>query len=141
MTKQNLLDLAGRIEAGENIAHEIVAALNNAIVKPYPPSTDFGPSARWQFWSKDGQHFLGNERKLPVFDLGSLDAAKALHDAELPGWRCELRESYDGTWWDCHLTKRNEDFDECGYVSTESGVASAAAAWVSAILRAKAEEE
>lgn len=58
---------------------EIVAQQNNALVKPYPPATDFGPSSKWQFWSLDGQHFLGNESRFPVPPVTtSLDAAMGL---------------------------------------------------------------
>jgi hypothetical protein len=83
--KDKLLDLAERCEAAtgpdDRIDAEIVAALNDALLKPYPPQTDFGPGQRWQFWSLDGKHFLGNEAKHPFKVLpvtASLDAAMTL---------------------------------------------------------------
>lgn len=55
----------------------IVAALNNAMVKPYPPHS--GGDGGWQFWSMDGQHFLGNAHKFPVpLYTTSIDAALTL---------------------------------------------------------------
>lgn len=66
----------------------IVACLNDALLKPYPPQTDFGPSNRWQFWSLDGAHFLGNEgaTRFKVERLTtSVDAILAL--IEKRGWR------------------------------------------------------
>lgn len=80
-----LLELAERCEAATGpdarLNAEIVAALNNALLKPYPPQTDFGPGQRWQFWSLDGKHFLGNEAKHPFKVLpftASVDAALTL---------------------------------------------------------------
>ncbi len=80
-----LLELAERCEQasgpGERLDAEIVAALNDALLKPYPPQTDFGPGQRWQFWSLDGKHFLGNEARPPFRVLpftASLDAAMTL---------------------------------------------------------------
>ena len=86
-------DIAGlieRLEAATGPDQEldatIVAHLNNASVRRYPPQTDFGPGARWQFWSLDGAHFLGNESKFPVPPLtASLDAALALVERVRPG--------------------------------------------------------
>lgn len=133
--KQTLLDLADRVEAvkpSERVDAAIVAALNNAIVKKYPPSTDFGPSARWQFWSKDGEHFLGNESKYPILSYTtSLDAAQALHDAVL------------GSDWEwgfinpriCKL--RGPDVFDINH-HWRGQCDNSAAAWVAAILRAKA---
>ena len=71
--------LTAATEPSRKLDAEIVALLHDAIVKPYPPSTDFGPSAKWQFWSRDGAHFLGNESKWPVpHYTASLDAAMTL---------------------------------------------------------------
>lgn len=83
--------LLPRIEGGtgadEALDAEIVAHFNNAIVKRYPPTDDFGPRDRWQFWSKDGTHFLGSEGKFPVpAYTSSLDDALALVERMLPGW-------------------------------------------------------
>ncbi len=76
-------DLLTRLEAASGGDREldalVVARQNNALLKPYPPATDFGPSAKWQFWSLDGKHFLGNESKFPVPPLtASMDAVRAL---------------------------------------------------------------
>lgn len=58
--------VAGLTGPDREVDAEIVAMLNDAMVKRYPPSNDFGPKDRWQFWSLDGKHFLGNESKYPV---------------------------------------------------------------------------
>ncbi len=64
----------------------VVAFLNRAMVKPYPPTDDFGPRDRWQFWTLDGAHFLGSEGRFPVPPLSaSIDAVVALIERELPG--------------------------------------------------------
>lgn len=104
----NLIELAERCERASP-AHgpldlldaHIVAALNNATLRPYPPTDDFGPRNRWQFWSKDGAHFLGNEGKFPVAALTtSLDAAVALCERVLPGWDWQIERlvSFDGPY-------------------------------------------
>lgn len=63
---------------------------------------------------------------------GSLDAAKALHDAVLPGWGWHIREDGDGCYASCLYPKHN-------LVTPGSATAKTpAAAWVAAILRAKA---
>lgn len=77
-----------RLEEGgsRELDAEIVALLNKATVRLYPPSDDFGPRAKWQFWSLDGAHFLGNESKFPVEPVTtSVDAALALAERVLPG--------------------------------------------------------
>ncbi len=64
----------------------IVAALGRMTVKRYPPSDDFGPHDRWQFWSRDGEHFLGSEGRFPVpAYTASVDTALALVAEKLPG--------------------------------------------------------
>lgn len=90
------MTLSERVEALEgadrSVDAEIIAALNNALVKPYPPATDFGPHDRWQFWSLDGKHFLGSEAKFNVPLLtSSIDAALTL----LPeGWDWLVRKDH-----------------------------------------------
>jgi hypothetical protein len=89
-TKSQWIALAERCEkatvADPQIDAEIVALLSDASVLPYPPATDFGPHDRWQFWSIDGKHFLGNERKFRVTPItASIDAITALIERELPG--------------------------------------------------------
>ena len=91
-TREQLTDLLERVEGATGADREIdalfVAVLNNAQLRPYPPSDDFGPKNRWQFWSLDGAHFLGNEGT-PKFKVepitASLDAALALLARVLPG--------------------------------------------------------
>ena len=93
-----MTDIAGlieRLEAATGPDREldaaIVAHFNNASVRRYPPQTDFGPGARWQFWSRDGAHFLGSESKFPVPPLtASLDAALALVERVRPGAWIEM---------------------------------------------------
>lgn len=90
-------ELIAKLEAlsgpDREIDAAIVASLNNAIVKRYPPTDDFGPKNRWQFWSEDGKHFLGSEGKYPVPPYtASLDATIALVERLLPGrWPDFLR--------------------------------------------------
>lgn len=110
-------ELVARLEAtsagSRGLDAAITAHLNGALLKPYPPATDFGPSAKWQFWSLDGAHFLGNESKFPVPPFTtSLDAALALAERVLPGWLWNLAaETYGcdaelfsprGECWDGH---------------------------------------
>lgn len=82
-------DILKRLEAmsegEEKIEAEIVAWINHAVLKPYPPATDFGPQSHWQFWSADEKHFLGNESKFPIAPI-TRDMDYAL--AFVPeGWR------------------------------------------------------
>jgi len=66
-------------ESGEGIDADIVAFLHDAIAKRYPPTDDYGPKDRWQFWSEDEKHFLGNEAKWPIVPYtSSVDAALTL---------------------------------------------------------------
>jgi len=94
--KQTLLDLAERVEAGENNIN-MRQEINEHLIKP----TDHNISMQSSMytWMQDGI-------------VGSLDAAKTLHDAVLPGWGCELIESYDGTWWNCYLFLYGRDYPE-----------------------------
>ena len=80
MTVKELISkVEGAVEGSRELDAEITASLHNAAVKPYPPSDDFGPRDRWQFWSQDGKHFIGSEAKFPVpLYTTSLDAALAL---------------------------------------------------------------
>ena len=83
-------DLIERLEAATGADREldaaIVAFLNDAALKRYPPSDDYGPRDRWQFWSLDEKHFLGSESSFPVPSYtASLDAALALVGEKLPG--------------------------------------------------------
>ena len=126
-------DIAGlieRLEAATGPDREldaaIVAHFNNASVRRYPPQTDFGPGARWQFWSLDGAHFLGSESKFPVPPLtASLDAALAPVERLRPGW-CWRVEKCPPTY----LGPRGEPFwATCG----PPGAQEAAYGWTPAI--------
>lgn len=93
--REAIASLILRIEdakgADREIDVEIVAHLNKATVRPYPPTDDFGPRDRWQFWSRDGEHFLGSESKYPVpAYTASVDAALALVERCLPGWSFQI---------------------------------------------------
>ena len=67
MTNKALIEELKKAEKGSTeLDARIVALLNNAVVKRYPPSDNFGPHDYWQFWSKDGKHFLGSESKFPI---------------------------------------------------------------------------
>lgn len=86
-----MADLLERLEkaTGPDTALDaaIVAELHDSIVKPYPPTDDFGPKNRWQFWSRDGKHFLSNESKWPVLPYtASFDAALTLIPKNWSGW-------------------------------------------------------
>lgn len=92
-----MTDLLTRLENAKEGSREldalIVAELNDAMVTPYPPRADYGPGNQWQFWSRDGKHFLGNESaprfKIPHYTT-SLDAALTL----VPGgdWHWQVRQ-------------------------------------------------
>lgn len=92
-------ELIARLEAASGPEREldaaIVAELNNATVRRYPPTDDFGPRDRWQFWSRDGAHFLGSEGKfkVPAY-TASLDAALSLVPE---GWAFQLLYEPDAT--------------------------------------------
>jgi len=88
MQLNELIDkLQAATEGSEALDAEITAYINNAIVRPYPPSNDFGLHDHWQFWSRDGEHFLGSEgRRFKVAPVTrSFDAALALMKSKLPG--------------------------------------------------------
>jgi hypothetical protein len=63
----------------------------------------------------------------------SLDAAKALHDALLPGWRlCGAHQKYKSLRWSVSIDR----FDDPSKLITAMDSASFARAWLLAILRA-----
>lgn len=79
----NYSDIIDRLEKADGPSREldaqITASLNSAVLKPYPQTDDYGPKAKWQFWSMDGAHFLGNENKFAVEPVtSSIDAAVAM---------------------------------------------------------------
>ena len=106
MDKTKLVKLAERIEAGDNDANAIYVALDKE-------------DPRYLFWL------------LAALYKQSLDAAKALHDAVLPGWYFHI---HTGGSYTAMVAKWHEDYEYKGFASTP------AAAWVAAILRAKAKE-
>jgi hypothetical protein len=128
--KTEMLGLADRCETAKGpspqIDAEIVALRNNALVKPYPPQTDFGPGQKWQFWSLDGLHFLANEshaqfKVLPV--TASLDAAMTLVPEE--------------AWWSAMRSPCADTFD-AEVAEQQSRAATPALALCAAALRARA---
>ena len=68
---------------------------------------------------------------------GSLDAAQALHDAVLPGYGVKLQISLDGKAFPAMTT---DEFGGQQHQRFSQTTASLAAAWVAAILRAKASQ-
>lgn len=83
-------------EGSRELDAAIVAILNDCIVRPYPPTDDFGPRNKWQFWSSDGKHFLGSESKFPVQPFTtSIDAVAVLMKKSLLGADLELFHGFD----------------------------------------------
>lgn len=107
----DLIKLAERVEAEESLSY-------NEILTPF--------GIDWASWAQ--------EMRSPVI---SLDAAKVLHDAVLPGWdylemKSPTKERY--------TVKIREWFSST--TGEVKGIASSpAAAWVAAILRAKAVQD
>jgi hypothetical protein len=94
----------------ESIDAEIVAVLHDATVKRSPQTDDFGPRDRWQFWSRDGKHFLGGTRKFPVSHVtGSLDAAVALCERVLPDWSVDFLQDHRKRGGDCWTANVRND--------------------------------
>lgn len=125
-TKQDLLALAERVEKGDKI--------------------NLGEWKEIFYASKDGVIILGllpwvsYEATSTFYSAikGSLDAAKALHDAVLPGWGYCISDPIsageDSFYVEVFQPHRVSGCRTCGRAT------SPAAAWVAAILRAKAEE-
>lgn len=68
---------------------------------------------------------------------GSLDAAKALHEAVLPGWRvCGMHQKYKSLRWSVSLDALNDP--ECKVVEMSD---TPARAWLIAIIKALIAEE
>ena len=139
----DLNKLAERVEAGEVTNPEISVALH------LPPANAEAWIKNWNNYEilsatrvvlkhNDGSN--GANWAAPNF-LRSLDAAKALHNAVLPGWRVasmwEDEKAKDRPWWGVKLCR-----DE-PYLMMPSvlGAPNPAAAWVAAILRAKAQDK
>ena len=61
---------------------------------------------------------------------GSLDAAKALHEALLPGWMPQIIKTYDDSWM-VNIKERGKQ-----YMQDSTFAPTPARAWLLAILRA-----
>jgi len=123
----------GGTGADRKLDAQIVAALNDVIVKPYPLSDDFGPHDRFQFWSTDGKHFLGSERKFPVHAFTSdITAVLALREERLPDWGATFDVGHD---INAATVEEKDDDDEEGVAFTETHADPLRAA-LAAILRA-----
>jgi hypothetical protein len=118
----DLLALADRVEAGEDVAAEIVAALQSIPTSAIEVvDHDYGHC--WRVDEPDDFRY----EEIPAY-TSSLDAAKALHDAVL------------GPKWLFVIGHRNATV----YMALKSYGANncpPAVAWVSCILRAKAGEQ
>jgi hypothetical protein len=88
---------------------------------------DHDAAAKW-LWMKPGQHYGWAHDAF----RGSLDAAKALHDALLPGWEWNI-DAGDGAY-----VENRGDFG-APYTADIPGMP--ARAWLLAILKAKQAEE
>ena len=126
--KQTLLDLADRVEAGDNVRDDVLRALGWKIESSRI-------SKKITHCRTPDNKYAGPYRELPDF-LTSLDATKALHDAVLLGW---------GWTFDAILPM---EVEACVYPTncaperiTIGRSPIPAAAWVAAILRAKAGEQ
>lgn len=103
----DLIKLAERVEAEDTLTYSDVLT---------PLGID------WAAWAEN--------KNSPVI---SLDAAKALHDAVLPGWLYGIVQKPN--WCEVGVYKDN------GYTDIQRGQSpTPAAAWVAAILRAKASQ-
>lgn len=84
---------------------EITALVNDAIVKPYPPTDDYGPRNRWQFYSVDGKHFLGSEHRITILPYSTdLTSAISLLKKYLSQpWEITIYKTYDDLFWQVTL--------------------------------------
>lgn len=90
----------------------IVAELHDATMRPYPPSDDFGPHDKWQFWTHDGKHFLGSEAEFPVpAYTSSVDAALTLVPDGLP-WMVRRSQPWDAAHPYCAAYVQTAEHDE-----------------------------
>lgn len=110
MDRDALRELLAKVEAGSNLL-----VIDGFAAQAFPPENAYG---------KCTFHLVGK-----AFS-GSLDAAKALHDAVLPGW--EWRGRDDGRWW---VWRTASDLQ----VGEADG--NPARAWLIAILKALIAEE
>ena len=66
---------------------------------------------------------------------GSLDAAKALHEAVLPGWTAAVVQNMHHNFWLVHVSKLNEYGAAIDYSASDDD--NPARSWLLAIIRAK----
>jgi hypothetical protein len=132
-------DLATAPAGSDALDVRIVAFFGNAIVKPYPPTDDFGPRDKWQFWSEDGHHFLGNEHKIKIPPLTRSVDAVLTAITELPnGWRVRdvgqisrngaVKDTEYG--WAASIWRTNDRISSivCSYIGASDGWTPATAA-------------
>lgn len=132
----DLMELAKRVEAGDADNSDIAVALRVVPSDAADWAKDWeGPFRRLSktkvcLVHSDGTN--GVNWTVPRFKT-SLDAAKSLHDAVLPGWHVRLsnRGDKDG---DARISETSENGVPEHYGYSSNGTA---AAWVAAILRAK----
>lgn len=107
--KQALEALLAKVEGGVDTAHHHAAA--------FPSESAYGKCT----WHDSHKAYHG-----------SLDAAKALHDAVLPGWLVEIEIDDDGVWDVCIPWKA--DPEQCNSEWAQGD--NPARAWLCAILKA-----
>jgi hypothetical protein len=127
-TKQELLALAERVEKGEDVSPEIVRVFSD-VSKSATETHDYDYGRC--FHCDEPGNFGYTE--IPDY-VDDLTAAKALHDAVLPGWRFGIDQGIDDECCCCVISPNHTTV----FGNTEHNPA---AAWVSAILRAVAEEK
>lgn len=120
--KRTLLNLAERVETGEGFYKTFVGfEYHNAVRKVLCPLLDIPAS-------KHNCAMIGKS-------IRSLDAAEALHNAVLPGWEWRIGRGYkEHPELSSAVVSREHSMHFHGEAS------SAPAAWVAAILRAKANQ-
>lgn len=111
-----LKDLLAKVEAGLDTAHDHARA--------FPSESAYG-HCTWH----DSHKASG----------GSLDAAKALHDAVLPGWSPSIGQNVHHCYWFAHLLRADNGSIVGDY--EWSAIDNPARAWLSAILHALIAQE
>ena len=118
--KAELLELAEMIEAG-GVGHDLIYQINSALFKKTGPEKPIPITGRLDCAID----------KAVIF--GSLDAAKALHDAVLPGCDMKLSSVRAGTIWRVCIWPNLAEVRKLDFWGEATNPA---AAWVAAILRA-----
>lgn len=121
MTKLKALEvLLGKVKAGSEF---------------YCPSKGFhlamgGKTYEWEGQTKGAMH-VGEAYR------GSLDAAKALHDAVLPEWIVHrLGQRHGNVWETCLFQLDREGWHSTGCLKSEAWSANPARSWLIAIIKA-----